>query len=208
VVPSLCRESVALTSFGKEKRNTVGFFSTALLQERLDATGTLGTQGGLLIYTPALGRAMCPPGIGQSAGTLIYMHPLGRGWHQIQASACAVALFMAMVDQRPAPSFRRQLPTGENGHKYSGHPSSSRETSYSLISLLLHQVISEVLLVRVSLKKGISHSSWCHTQASIAELWKLRHWCLTWVHGVVVIVIVNLTGSGTTEETTSGHAYE
>jgi hypothetical protein len=37
-----------------------------LLQEHLNAaTGTLGTQGGLLIYNPALGRAMCPPGIGR-----------------------------------------------------------------------------------------------------------------------------------------------
>jgi hypothetical protein len=40
----------------------------SLFQEHLDATGTLETQGGLLIYTPALGRAMCPPGIGQSCG--------------------------------------------------------------------------------------------------------------------------------------------
>ena len=48
----------------------VGFFSRALLQERLDAaTGTPGTQGGLLIYTPALGRAMCPPGIGRPVDT-------------------------------------------------------------------------------------------------------------------------------------------
>jgi hypothetical protein len=65
-----------------------GFFSTALFQEHLHATGTPGTQGGLLIYTPALGRAMYPPGIGQSAGTLICMHPLRRGWRQIRASAC------------------------------------------------------------------------------------------------------------------------
>jgi hypothetical protein len=80
---------------------------TFLFQEHLDdATGTLETQGGLLIYTPALGRAMCPPGIGQSASTLIYMHPLERGWRQIQASACAVALFTVMVYRRPAPSFR------------------------------------------------------------------------------------------------------
>ena len=84
----------------------VEFFSKALLQEHLDdATGTPGTQGGLLIYTPAQGKALCPPGIGQSAGTLICMHPLGRGWRQIWASACAVVLF------RPAPSFRRWLPT-------------------------------------------------------------------------------------------------
>jgi uncharacterized coiled-coil protein SlyX len=64
-----------------------------LFQEHLDATETRKTQetqGGLLIYTPALGRAMCPPGIGQSAGTLICMHPLRRGWCQIRASACAV----------------------------------------------------------------------------------------------------------------------
>ena len=85
----------------------VGFFSTALFLECLDATGTLETQGGLLIYTPALGRAMCPPGIGQSAGTLICMHLLGRGWCQIWASTCAVALFMETVCRRPAPSFRR-----------------------------------------------------------------------------------------------------
>ena len=92
---------VAPTLSGKEKRNTVGFFSTALLQEHLDATGTPETQGGLLIYTPALGRAMCPPGIGQSAGTLIYMHPLGRGWRQIRASACTVTLFTETVYRRP-----------------------------------------------------------------------------------------------------------
>ena len=101
-------DDVALTSSSKEKRNTVGFFSTALFQEHLDAMGIPGTQGGLLIYTPALGRAMCPPGIGQSAGTLICMHPLGRGWRQIRASACAVALFtVTTVYWRPVPSFRR-----------------------------------------------------------------------------------------------------
>ena len=82
-----------------------------LFQEHLDATETLETQGGLLIYTPALGRATSPPGIGQSAGTLICMHPLGRGWRQIRASACsvAVALFTAMVYRRPVPSFRRLI---------------------------------------------------------------------------------------------------
>jgi hypothetical protein len=110
--PRMGHQFVALTSSGKEKPNMVGFFSTALLQERLSATGTPGTQGGLLIYTPALGRAMCPPGIGQSARTLIYMHPLGRRWRQIWASACTVALFTATVYQRPVPSFRRRLPTG------------------------------------------------------------------------------------------------
>jgi len=94
------------------RHNTVRFFSTALLQERLNAaTGTPGTQGGLLIYTPAQGKALCPPGIGQSAGTLICMHPLRRGWRQIRASACAVVLFTAMVYLKPVPSFRRQLPT-------------------------------------------------------------------------------------------------
>jgi hypothetical protein len=77
-----------------------------LFLELLYTTGTLETQGGLLIYTPALGRAMCPPGIGQSACTLICMHPLGRDWCQIRASTCAVALFTAKVYRRPAPSFR------------------------------------------------------------------------------------------------------
>ena len=74
----------------------VGFFSTALFQERLDATGTPATQGEFLIYTPALGRAMCPPGIGQSADTLICMHLLRRGWHQIPASACAEVFFKVL----------------------------------------------------------------------------------------------------------------
>jgi hypothetical protein len=99
---------VALTSYSK--KNTTWSDSSqqpSLFQEHLDATGTRKIQGGLLIYTPALGRAMCPPGIGQSAGTLICMHPLGRGWHQIRDSACAVALFTVTVYQRPAPSFRR-----------------------------------------------------------------------------------------------------
>lgn len=72
---------------------------------------TPGTQGGLLIYTPAQGKALCPPGIGQSAGTLICMHLLGRGWSQILASAYAVVLFMATVYRKPAPSFRCWLPT-------------------------------------------------------------------------------------------------
>lgn len=93
------------------RHNTVGFFSTALLQKLLDATGTPGTQGGLLIYTPAQGKALCPPGIGQSAGTLICMHPLRRGWRQIRASACAVVLFTATVYRKLAPSFRPWLLT-------------------------------------------------------------------------------------------------
>ena len=111
---------------GKEKRNTVWFFSTALFLERLDATGTPGTQGGVLIYTPALGRAMCPPGIGQSAGTLICMHLLGRGWRQIRASACAVLLFTETVYQRP----RHLLGTGctqkaiPGSHKIANFPMS------------------------------------------------------------------------------------
>ena len=41
-----------------------------LLQECLNAaTGTPGTQGALLICTPAQEKAPWPPGIGQSAGT-------------------------------------------------------------------------------------------------------------------------------------------
>jgi hypothetical protein len=82
------RVSWCRTHLARQRRpNTVGFFSTALLKERLDgAMGTPGTQGGLLIYTPAQGKALCPPGIGQSAVTLICMHLLGRGWHQIRAS--------------------------------------------------------------------------------------------------------------------------
>ena len=41
-----------------------------LLQECLDAsTGTLGTQGALLICTPAQEKAPWPSWIGQSAGT-------------------------------------------------------------------------------------------------------------------------------------------
>jgi hypothetical protein len=68
--------------------------------------GTPEPPGGLLIYTPALGRAMYPPGIGQSVGTLIRMHLLGRGWCQIRTSTCAMALFTVPVYRRSAPSFR------------------------------------------------------------------------------------------------------
>ena len=84
---------VALTSSSKEKPQHGRILLNSFIA---------GTQGGLLIYTPALGRAMCPPGIVQSARTLICMHPLGRGWRQIWASACAVTLFMATVYRRPA----------------------------------------------------------------------------------------------------------
>ena len=104
-------EGFALISSGKEKGNMVGFFSTALLQESLYATGTPGIQGGMLLYTPAWGRAMCPPGFGQSAGTLICMQLLRRVWCQILSSTCSVVLFTVMVYWRPAPSFRRWLPT-------------------------------------------------------------------------------------------------
>ena len=77
--PRMGHQFVALTSSGKEKPNMVGFFSTALLQERLKgATGTPGTQGGLLIYTPALGRAMCRPGIGQPVDTSL-AYSLSKG---------------------------------------------------------------------------------------------------------------------------------
>jgi hypothetical protein len=55
--------------FLQGKHNMVGFFSTALLQERVDAMGIPGTQGDLLIYSPAQGKASWPPGIGQSAST-------------------------------------------------------------------------------------------------------------------------------------------
>ena len=49
-----------------------------LLQECLDAsTGTLGTQGALLICTPAQEKAPWPPGIGQSAGTQFACTRLG-----------------------------------------------------------------------------------------------------------------------------------
>jgi hypothetical protein len=126
---------VALTL--SSKKNATRLDSSqqpSLFQEHLYAMGTPETQGGLLIYTPALGRAMCPPGIGQSAGTLISMRPLGRGWRQIRASACAVALFTVMVYWRPAPSFRRpgclqghrKISYGERGKNKSGLKCESR----------------------------------------------------------------------------------
>jgi hypothetical protein len=103
--------SVAPTSSGKEDTTGSDSSQQLLLQERLDAaTGNPGTQGGLLIYTPALGRAMCPPGIGRP-GHFISMHPLWRGWRQVVTSTGSVRLFMATVYQKPAPSFRRWLPT-------------------------------------------------------------------------------------------------
>jgi hypothetical protein len=58
------------TSAGKEDITQSDSSQQPLLQERLDAaTGTPGTQGGLLIYSPAQVKASYPPGIGQSAGT-------------------------------------------------------------------------------------------------------------------------------------------
>jgi hypothetical protein len=61
---------VAPTSAGKEDTTRWDSSQQPLLLELLDdVTGTLGTQGGLLIYTPALGRAMCPPGIGRPVDT-------------------------------------------------------------------------------------------------------------------------------------------
>jgi hypothetical protein len=98
--PGIIRIGFVLCSPRPARKNTTWSDSSQqpfLFQEHLNATGTWETQGGLLIYTPALGRAMCPPGIGQSAGTLICMHPLGKGWHQIRASACAVPLCTATV---------------------------------------------------------------------------------------------------------------
>ena len=59
------RLSVAPTLAGKEDTTRLDSSQQPLLQKCLDdATGTPGTQGGMLIYTPALGSAMCPPGIG------------------------------------------------------------------------------------------------------------------------------------------------
>ena len=61
---------VVPTLAGKEDTTRSDSSQQPLLQECLDAaTGTLGTQGGLLIYSPAQGKALRPPGIGQSAGT-------------------------------------------------------------------------------------------------------------------------------------------
>ena len=63
--PCAGHQFVAPTSAGKEDTTRSDSSQQPLLQERLDAaTGTLGTQGGLLICTPAQGKASCPPGIG------------------------------------------------------------------------------------------------------------------------------------------------
>ena len=83
--PTTCRDSqcsseltklfckvvcVASTSAGMEDTTRSDSSQQPLLQKRLNAaTGTLGTQGGLLIYSPAQGKASWPPGIGQSAST-------------------------------------------------------------------------------------------------------------------------------------------
>jgi hypothetical protein len=145
---------VALTLSGKEKRNKVGFFSTALLQERQ-----------LLIYTPALGRAMCPPGIGQSAGTLICMHLLGRGWRQIWARACAVMLFTAT-------SFTCRLPTGTATKSTSLVPwgpelaAAAQQPSSCQLSLLWKGLLS----VRHSHRGGLG------TNVHALGLMELPHW--------------------------------
>jgi hypothetical protein len=68
--PHTGHQFVVPTSAGKEDTTWSASSQQPLLQEHLDAaTGTPGTQGGLLIYTLALGRAMCPPGIGQPVDT-------------------------------------------------------------------------------------------------------------------------------------------
>jgi hypothetical protein len=55
----LClKYSVVLTSSGKEKRNKVEFFSTALFQEHLDATGPREPWEGCL-YTPQHWGGLC-----------------------------------------------------------------------------------------------------------------------------------------------------
>ena len=54
-----------LFSTSKEDTTRSDSSQQPLLQERIDAaTGTPGTQGGLLICTTAQGKASCPPGIG------------------------------------------------------------------------------------------------------------------------------------------------
>jgi hypothetical protein len=61
---------VVPTSSGKEDTTRSDSSQQPLLQECLDAAmGTPGTQGGLLICTLPQGKALCPSGIGQSAGT-------------------------------------------------------------------------------------------------------------------------------------------
>jgi hypothetical protein len=54
--------AVAPTSACKEDTTRSDSSQQPLLQECLD--DATGTQGGLLIYTPAQGKASCPPGIG------------------------------------------------------------------------------------------------------------------------------------------------
>ena len=56
---------VAPTSTDKEDTTQSDSSQQPLLQERLDAATEIpGTQGGLLTYTPAQGKASCSPGIG------------------------------------------------------------------------------------------------------------------------------------------------
>jgi hypothetical protein len=62
----------------QERRDHSDSSQQPLLQKHLDAsTGTLGAQVALLICTPAQGKALWPPGIGQSAGTQFACTRLG-----------------------------------------------------------------------------------------------------------------------------------
>jgi hypothetical protein len=95
------RESAAPTSASKEDTTRSDSSQQPLLQKCLHAaTGTPGTQGGLLIYSPAQGKASWPPGIGQSAGTYFACTRSG-GVDARFGYTPALMLFMPMAHQAP-----------------------------------------------------------------------------------------------------------
>jgi hypothetical protein len=94
------------------RHNTVRFFSTAFI------AGTPrccyrnpGNPGRTAYILSSTGEGYVSSWDWSACRHSISMHLLGSGWHQVVTSAGAVRLFMATVYQKPAPSFRHQLPT-------------------------------------------------------------------------------------------------
>jgi hypothetical protein len=107
------RYPVCRAHLGRQgKRNTVGFFSTAFIAGMPRCCyGDPGNPGRTAYIHPSTGEGNVSSWDWSACRHFISMHLLGRGWRQVVTSIGAVRLFMATVYQKPAPSFRRRLPT-------------------------------------------------------------------------------------------------
>jgi hypothetical protein len=91
--------------------NMVRFFSTAFITGMPQCCyRDPGHPGRTAYIHPSIGEGYVSSWYWSACGHFISMHPIGRGWHQVVTRAGAVRLFMAMVYQKPVPSFRHWLP--------------------------------------------------------------------------------------------------